>query len=86
MYTNDGLILHLAQDGFSWTDDLGENWRTLPHIPETRYYPRAVQLEDGSIICLAHMGGDDVYGFTDQAIVQQTLRLSVTRERESRSA
>jgi hypothetical protein len=77
--TKEGLILHLATDGVFCTADTGRTWTRLP-IPGTAYYPRAEQLPDGRIICIGHRGGDDAYGaHLDQAIVQQTFRLSVRR-------
>jgi len=81
MLTAEDLILHFATDGIYWTDDVGGHWARLP-IPGTAYYPRAVQLADGTIVCIGHVGSDDVYGTVDQSIRQQTFRLKVTREEE----
>jgi hypothetical protein len=78
MLTAEDLILHLATDGIYWTDDVGGTWTRLP-IPGTGYYPRAVQLAGGKIVCIGHVGSDDVYGTVDQSIRQQTFRLVVTR-------
>ena len=78
MRTGEDLILHFATDGIYWTDDVGQHWTRLP-IPGTAYYPRAVQLLDGKIVCIGHVGSDDVYGTVDQCIRQQTFRLKVTR-------
>lgn len=54
---------------------------SLPPYPGTilgsPYYPRAVQLKDGTILVVGHAGSDDAYGTVDQAIVQQTFRLKV---------
>lgn len=77
--TPEGIILHLATDGIYWTADVGRTWTRLP-VPGTSYYPRARQLPDGTIVCIGHIGGDDPYGATDQAIRQQTFRLKVTRQ------
>jgi len=74
LLTREGVILHLATDGIHWTADVGEAWTRLS-IPGTGYYPCAMQLPDGTIICMGHVGGDDVYGSVDQSIVQQTFRL-----------
>ena len=79
MLTAEDLILHFATDGIYWTDDLGQHWTRLP-IAGTAYYPRAVQLPEGKIVCLGHVGSDDVYGTVDQSIRQQTFRLKVTRQ------
>jgi len=78
LLTKEGMILHLATDGIYWTADVGKTWTRLP-IDGTGYYPRALQLPDGTIICIGHVGGDDVYGTVDQSIVQQTFRLVVKR-------
>jgi hypothetical protein len=78
LLTAEDLVLHLATDGIYWSDDVGGTWTRLP-IAGSSYYPRALQLADGKIICLGHVGSDDVYGTVDQAIRQQTFRLKVTR-------
>jgi hypothetical protein len=76
LMTREGVILHLATDGIYWTADTGRHWTRLP-IPGTKYYPRALQLPSGKIICIGHVGSDDVYGSVDQSIFQQTFRLRV---------
>jgi hypothetical protein len=43
----------------------------------TLYYPKALQLADGRILCLSHLGSDSSAGRFDMAIVQQTFRLKV---------
>ena len=78
MMTQEGLILHLATDGIYWTADVGRTWARLD-VPGTAYYPQAVQLPSGRIICLGHQGGDDVYGTVDQEIVMNRFRLEVIR-------
>jgi len=76
LLTREGIILHLATDGIYWSADVGKTWARCP-IPGTGYYPRAVQLPNGVIVCIGHVGGDDVYGTVDQCITQQTFRLKV---------
>jgi hypothetical protein len=76
--TRDGLILHLATDGIWWTADVGETWTRLP-VRGSAYYPQTLQLANGKIICVGHVGSDDVYGTVDQSIHQMTFRLKVTR-------
>jgi hypothetical protein len=78
--TREGLILHLATDGIYWTADIGKTWTRLP-VRGTAYYPQTLQLRDGKIICIGHVGSDDVYGTVDQSILQLTFRIKVTRER-----
>ena len=72
-------------DGICWTADLGKTWTRL-ETPGTPYYPKAIQLDDGTITLigywhaqLARLGGDNQYGTVDQSIKQQTFRLRVTR-------
>jgi len=48
----------------------------------TYYYPKAIQMADGRILCIGHLGSDDVYGTVDQCIKQQTFRLKVQEARE----
>ena len=95
LYTQEGIILNFQRDGIYWTADLGKRWEKLkvygkhweklkiympsPFHQRRTWYPRALQLADGKIICIAHVGGDDVYGTVDQAIFQQTFRLKVVR-------
>lgn len=76
--TPEGIILHLATDGVCWTADRGATWTRLP-IPGSSYYPRVVQLANGKIVCIGHVGSDDVYGTVDQSIRMQTFRLKVTK-------
>jgi hypothetical protein len=79
LYTREGLILHLATDGIYWTADVGKSWQRL-NIPGTEYYPQALQLPDGKIVCIGHIGGDDVYGTVNQAVFLQTFRLQVSKQ------
>ena len=78
VYTKEGLVLHVATSGISWTADEGRTWHDLP-IPGSAYYPRAMQLRDGTILVIGHVGSDNVYGTVDQSIRQQTFRLQVQR-------
>ena len=73
----EGIALHLATSGISWTADEGRTWHDLG-IGGTRYYPRAVQLPDGRIFCVYHRGSDDPYdGSVDQQIEAMTFRLDI---------
>ena len=74
----EGVVLHLATSGIDWTADGGETWHDLG-IGGTGYYPRSVQLPDGTIFCVYHRGGDNPYdGSVDQEIQAMTFRLQVT--------
>ena len=70
----EGVILHVAPNGISWTADKGATWTKLD-CPGTGYYPHATQLDDGTILAVGHIGSDDPYGKTDQAIVLNRFRL-----------
>ena len=74
--TREGVILHVAPTALSWTADRGQTWTRLD-CPGTGYYPHATQLEDGTILAVGHVGNDDPYGKTDQAIVLNRIRLEV---------
>jgi len=74
--TSEGAILHIAPTGVHWTADRGATWTPLS-CPGSGYYPHAVQLGDGTILVAGHIGGDDPYGKTDQAIVLDRFRLEV---------
>lgn len=78
LYTKEGIILHLATDGVSWTTDLGKTWKRL-NVPGTPYYPKALQLKDSTILVVGHAGSDDAYGSVDQRIIQQTFKLRITK-------
>lgn len=77
--TRENLVLHCATDGIYWTSDMGKNWTKLD-IPGTAYYPKGMQLKDGKIIIIGHVGGDDAYGTVDQSICQQSFRLRMAAE------
>jgi hypothetical protein len=81
LLTREGVILHLATDESHWSADQGQTWHKLMAGDKplaTRYYPKALQLDDGQILCLSHIGTDNGYGALDMAIVQQTFRLKIT--------
>ncbi len=59
-----------------WLNHTLAAWVRLS-IPGTKYYPRALQLADGKIICMGHVGSDNVYGTMNQSIVEQSFRLKV---------
>jgi photosystem II stability/assembly factor-like uncharacterized protein len=68
------VILHVGTDGVWSTSDEGKTW-VKTDVPGSPYYPRAVQLADGRILVVGHVGSDDVYGKVDQTVVMQTFRL-----------
>ena len=83
--TREGVILHLATSGISGTGDGGATWTDLPLddglVPlrkerATGYYPKAVQMANGEVLVVGHVGGDNGYGVVDQSIVGLRFRLS----------
>ena len=79
MATREGIVLHLATDGVAWTADKGTHWAYLADTPKTGYYPASVQLPDGRIFCVYHVGGDNYYGEVDQRIEAITFRIKPER-------
>jgi hypothetical protein len=73
--TREGMVLHIATDGIAWTSDQGKTWTYLEGRPRSGYYPRSVQLPDGRIFCVYHVGGDNYYGQMDQRIESLSFRL-----------
>ncbi|HOX39253.1 MAG TPA: sialidase family protein [Candidatus Brocadiia bacterium] len=79
--TREGPILHIAQNGIWWAagsgaQPSGARWTKLD-VSGSAYYPHAVQLNDGTIMVVSHVGSDDPYGKVDQSIVMDTFRLEV---------
>lgn len=77
LVTREGIILHIASNGIWWTVDRGTTW-TKSDVPGSNYYPSAVQINDGIILVVSHVGSDDLYGKVDQSIVLDTFRLVVS--------
>ncbi len=75
----DGTVLHIDTSGIAWTTDGGERWTNFQLPPPSNkagwtqpgaaYYPRSVQMANGEVLCIGHVGGDNAYGSVDQAIV-----------------
>lgn len=74
--TREGVVLHIATNGTWWTGDRGAHW-TKTDVPGSTYYPRSIQLDDGTIMVVGHVGGDNAYGDIDQSIVMDTYRIVV---------
>lgn len=75
LLTCEGPILHIATSGIHWTTDAGQHWHML-ELPGSAYYPRSIQIKDGRIFVVGHIGGDDAYGKIDQSIVMDSFRLT----------
>lgn len=87
LMTREGIILHLATGESHWSGDMGKTWHVLMVDDKPLgvfYYPKAIQMDDGRILCVGHLGSDDVYGTVDQCIKQQTFRLDIRNEAHRR--
>ena len=110
--TQEGLILHIATTGISWTVD-GSSWHPLMLVADddededgngdsddgmtsvpmqtgsamaasaTPYYPRAIQRQDGEIVVVGHIGGDNAYGSVDQSVIMLSFRLQISARSSS---
>lgn len=82
IYLKEDLILYSGSGGFWWTADEGKNWQRLELPAGTQtpalYQPEALQLADGSVLCVRHIGGDDAYGKVNQSIRACRLTLEKT--------
>jgi len=85
--TDEGQILHIATTGISVSVNEGRTWLNFDLTPETKrrgwcnkgtpYYPKAVQMKNGELLVLGHVGGDNGYATVDQAIVGMRFFLDV---------
>ena len=85
--TRDSLVLHVATSAVSASADEGESWTHFNLTPEATwhgwcgpgspYYPKAVHMENGEILVLGHVGGDNGYATIDQSVVGLRFRLDL---------
>jgi BNR repeat-like domain len=80
LMTREGVVLHIATTGVDWTRD-GRTWTPVkfPGLKDgyhSRYYPKSLQVEDGTIYVFGHAGWDNDYGAVDEAVVMDTFRIS----------
>jgi len=80
LVVREGALLYPTLGDTWWSTDGGAQWQTLPGVPGTGYYPRAVQLDDGAIMVVGHVGYDDAYGSRDQSIVMDTYQLALDED------
>ena len=73
LVAHEGVVLHVTEPGIHWTTDAGQTWHNLD-LPRMAYYPKSLQLADGRILVVGHLGSDDPYG-VDQAIILDSFRL-----------
>ncbi|MEO7300792.1 MAG: sialidase family protein [Verrucomicrobiota bacterium] len=79
LMTKEGVILHIATSGMHWTEN-GETWTPVefPNLKEgyhSRYYPKSIQADDGTIYIFGHVGSDNDYKAKDQSVVMETFNL-----------
>ncbi len=82
---DDGTILHVATSGISATVDEGKTWEDLElddGLVELRkeratpYYPKSIQTNNGEVLVIGHVGGDNGYGIIDQSVIGLRFRLA----------
>ena len=49
--------------------ELDDGLQEIRGEPAVGYYPKSVQMADGEVFIVGHVGGDDGYGCVDQSIV-----------------
>jgi hypothetical protein len=74
--TREGVVLYVDSNGSWWTANGGKTWTKLS-VPGSAYYPSAVQITDGTILVVSHVGNDNAYGTVDQSIVLDSFKLKV---------
>ena len=81
--TSEGAVLHVAtsaisstlDEGVSWTDlEMSDGLTELSNTPPCGYYPKAVQMANGEVLVVGHVGGDNGYGMVDQSIMGVRFR------------
>jgi hypothetical protein len=87
LITREGIVFHIATLALSWTVNEGRTWQDvdLGHesfnpeaVPAVGYYPRSVQMANGEVLIIGHVGGDNEYGGTvDQSIIATRFRLEL---------
>ena len=76
--TKEGIIIHFATNGSHWTADYGQSWHPLKVGASNltvAYYPMSLQLDNGTIMVIGHVGSDAGPYAQNQSIRQQTFRL-----------
>ena len=84
LMTREGIAFHVSTEAISWTDDEGRTWHDAEiedkppmRAPPAWYYPRSVQMANGDVLVVGHVGGDNGYGQVDQSIVASRFSLNV---------
>jgi len=60
LLTKKGVLLYMCENGYWYSLNRGKEWIKLD-IPPSYYYPQAVELDDGRIMVVGHVGGDDPF-------------------------
>ncbi len=83
--TKDSILVGCMRPGkYFWSDDLGQNWHPLKGVSGYGevYQPWIYALDDGTIACAGHFGGDDPIGYGrrhENYINLHTFRIKVNR-------
>jgi hypothetical protein len=65
--TKENVLLHIQDSGSRYSLNLGNSWSDLKGTGKkadvfvTKYYPRAVEAADGTIVVTSHNTGDDAF-------------------------
>lgn len=60
LLTKEGILLYVSKEGYWSSLDKGSTWTKLDLTPSA-YYPHAVQLDDGRILVVGHVGEDNPF-------------------------
>ena len=76
--TKDGYLVGASRNGpYLWSDDDGMTWRPVEDAPPCNYQPRAMMIEDDTILFCWHKGADLAYQEADMWIGQHTFKLEM---------
>lgn len=88
LITREGVVFHIATTALSWTINEGRTWQDVdlgrePFSPDSArdnavgYYPRSVQMANGEVVIVGHVGSDNGYGQVDQSIIAARFRVEL---------
>jgi hypothetical protein len=60
LYTRDGILLGVRSDGLWASLDDGKYWEKVDN-QYLGYYPQGIELDDGSLLIVGHLGGDNYW-------------------------
>ena len=75
--TRSGLLVGATRNtGYQCSNDEGATWYPLADIPDAGYQPYIIELPDGRLFCIYHVGGgDEQFGLHDLYIGAATFRV-----------